>query len=247
MMNISYRLLIVDSDAEYADYLRRCLNQHTRLTVVGVAHEGTTALKMIQSEKPDILLIDPLLSEINGLTLIKNIRQTQPTIKSIICLSRFYSDICIELARRNGATYYLYKPIDIDSLTSILLEYTDIAEEIHNIESIPQEIINNNIIQRKIHEIMNELGFSAKLLGSQYIEESILFAHESPMLLNNIHSGLYQYISARKHTTPANVERCIRTAIFAANADGRLAERIHAAPTNKTCIRYILSLLIERI
>lgn len=245
-MNTPYRLLIVDSDILYTDYLRRSLNQNHRLTVVGVAHDGTTALNKIQSDKPDILLIDPLLPEVNGLTLIKNIRQLQPSIKSIICLSRFYSEICIELARRNGATYYLYKPIDIDSLTSILLEYTDIAEEIRYLESIPQEIFNTNNIQRIIHEIMNELGFSSKFIGSQYIEASILSAYESPMQLHNIHSGLYQSIAIQNQTSPANVERCIRTAISAANADGKLAERIHGVPTNKTCIRYILSLLIER-
>lgn len=246
-MNRSYRLLIADSDVTYSNYLRNCLRGNSRLTVIGVANEGTTALKMIQSEKPDILLIDPLLPEIDGLTIIRNTIQNHHSIRSIICLSQFYSQISVELARRSGVSNYLYKPIDTDSLISMLIYCADIAEEMCNLSNIQEELTNTSEIHRKIRAILHELGFSSKLNGSRYIEESVAIAHESPMLLHNIHSGLYQHLAQRNHINPANIERCIRTAITAANVDGRLSKRINGNPTNKTCIRFILSLLAARI
>jgi len=242
-MNRSYRLLIVDPDVTYSNYLRKYLVGNTRLTVIGIANEGTTALKLIHSEKPDILLIDPLLPEIDGLTIIRNIVQNHLSIRSIVCLSQFYSQISVELARRSGASHYLYKPIDTDSLISLLIFCADIAEEMCNLSNIHEEIINSSEIHQKIRAILHELGFSSKLSGSRYIEESVATAHESPMMLHNIHSGIYQCIAESNHLNPANVERCIRTAIAAANSDGRLAAHINGVPTNKACIRYILSLL----
>lgn len=246
-MNRPYHLLIVDSDVSYCTYLRERINQHPRLTVVGIANEGITALELIQSQKPDILLIDPLLTEIDGISIIKNTLQSNEFIRSVICLSQFHSPISIELARRNGASYYLYKPIDTDSLISIILHCTDIAEEMHNLDHIQDEISKNTQLNRITREILHELGFSMKLSGSRYIEQSIVIAHQSPMQLRNIYSGLYKSIAEHEHTTPANIERCIRTAIASANADGRLTALIHASPTNKTCVRYILSLLAARI
>lgn len=245
-MDRIYHLLIVDADVSYSQLLKERLSRNHRLTVVGIANDGITALELIQSQKPDILLIDPLLTEINGLSIIQNTNKYQ-SIHSIICLSQFYSPVSIELARRCGASYYLYKPIDADSLISVILHCADISAEMHDLDNIQEEISKNTRINQITCEILHELGFSPKLSGSHYIEQSIVIAHQSPMQLRNIHSGLYQSIAENEHTTPANIERCIRTAIASANSSGRLTALIRGTPTNKTCIRYILSLLAARI
>lgn len=238
-----YRLLIADSDIAYADYLKSCINRSDRLTVIGTAHEGRTALRMIQSEKPDILLVDPLLPEIDGMMLIQLISQSRSSTRSIICLSQFYSPVSVELARKNGASYYLYKPIDPDSLISVLINCTDITEKQSQFDNIREEISETSELSRKIHSILHELGFSSKLIGSRYIAESVALAVESPALLRKFNSGLYQCLALRDNTSPANIERCIRTAISAADTDGRLSRRIHGHPTNKACIHYILRTL----
>lgn len=246
-MKRSHRLLIVDSDVSYSNHLRECFNRADRITVVGVANEGTTALKMLRTEQPDVLLIDPLIPEIDGISIIREAYQSHKAIKLIICLSQFHSVITVEAAQRSGASYYLYKPIDTNALISTLVCYADVAEEMSHLEVIHQEINDNTELHRVIREILHELGFSPKLSGSHYIEESIAIAYKSPMLLRNVYSGLYRFIAECTHTTSANIERCNRTAIAAADADGRLTKRINSTPTNKACIRYILSLLTARI
>lgn len=246
-MKRSHRLLIADSDVSYSNHLRECFNRSGRFNVIGVANEGTTALKMLRTEQPDILLIDPLIPEIDGISIIREAVQSHKAIKSIICLSQFHSAITVETAQRSGASYYLYKPIDTDSLISTLACCADVAEEMSHLEVIHQEINDNTEIHRIIRGILHEFGFSPKLSGSYYIEESIALAYKSPMLLRNMYSGLYQFIAEYTNTTAANIERCIRTAIAAADADGYLTKRINCTPTNKACIRYILSLLTARI
>ena len=62
-------------------------------------------------------------------------------------------------------------------------------------------------------------------------------------MLHNMSTGLYQKLSERQHVSSASIERSMRTAISAANADDSLTRRIGDTPTNKTCIQYVLHLL----
>ena len=67
-----------------------------------------------------------------------------------------------------------------------------------------------------------------------------MLAMETPTILHNLRSGLYPILARKFNSTPASVERNMRTAIAAANSNGRLSEYIGEAPTNKNCIQYTL-------
>lgn len=237
-----YHLLIVDSDATYADRMTDCLSTTPGLKIVGTANDGARALNLLHSIQPDIVLLDPLLPELDGLSLMKAIQKMKIS-PTIVCISQFYTSISIELARRNGASYYVYKPIDPSALATVLIDCATAASEMSNRDQMEETISRNSELSRRIHALMHELGFSSKFSGSEYIAESVELASESPMILHNLTTGLYRQLAERNHISPACIERSMRTAIAAANADGRLAAKIGATPTNKTCIRFILSML----
>lgn len=234
-----YRLLIADSDKTYAEHLSSRLSKKNSLKIIGIAHDGIQAMKMIRIAKPDIILMDPLLPEMDGISVLKS-TQKMKRPPAIIFSSQFYNSVSIEMARRNGASYYVYKPLDIDSLSSILIECAETIHESNDLFQKEDDAARYNELQHRIYDIMQQLGFSAKHNGSRYIAHSVALAVESPMILHNLSSGLYKQIAEKAQVSTACVERSIRTAITSANVDGRLTAIIGSVPTNKTCIRHIL-------
>jgi len=237
-----YRLLIADSDVEYVNRAAAFLSKMPELKIAGIAHDGVQALRLLTTVKPDVILMDPLLPELDGLSLMKK-AQTLKHRPVIICLSQFYSSISIELARRNGAGYYAYKPIELKALAAIIVECAEMDAEMRRSDRDQEEISRWSEIKSRIHAIIRDMGFSAKLSGSEYLAESVAIAVESPMMLHNLSTGLYKQLADRLQTSVSCIERSMRTAISAANVDGALEAIIGAAPTNKTCIRYVLRAL----
>ena len=97
-----YRMVIVDTDATLVEQLSEFMNSKSELKVIGSANDGIRALDLIQSAHPDIVLIDTLLPEMDGISLIKQLQKVKNT-PVIVCMSRFYTPASIEMARNSGA------------------------------------------------------------------------------------------------------------------------------------------------
>lgn len=238
------RLLIIEPDVVYANFLADRLSQHSGIKIIGTEHEGVHALSVIRDQKPDLVLMEPILPGMDGICLLKAMQKMKQPPTSV-CFSSFYSAVSMETARRCGASYYVYKPMESDSLATLLLDCAESAEELRRAKQ-PHANAEEDARIRKIYDILRELGFSAKYSGSRYLLDSVILSCESPMLLHNLSSGLYRRLSERMNVSPAAIERSIRTAIAAADRTGALTRRFGATPTNKSCIQCILRILNQQ-
>jgi DNA-binding NtrC family response regulator len=86
-----------------------------------VAFDGESALEMIDEEEPEVMILDLKMPGIDGLEVLRKVKQTRPEIEVIILTghgSQKDREICMEL----GAFAYLQKPVDIDVLSQTLKE-----------------------------------------------------------------------------------------------------------------------------
>ena len=236
------RLLIADTDTTMTSALVERLSKESGFKIVGTATDGAQAEMLLSSAKPDMVLMNLLLPHVDGFTLLKQIQcMKHPPV--VICQSEFYSVASIEAVRRNGASYYIFKPIALSSIVNVLVEYAALLIDEEQMRQNRLELEDSDERMNRIRRILHDLGFSAKYSGSTYLAESVLLTQESPMALHNMSSGLYKTLSERLHVSPAAIEHSIRTAIAAADANQSLTQQIGAAPTNKACIQYILRML----
>ncbi len=75
------RVLVVDSDDRVCDSLVGLLSIGDRVTVVGKAGQAAQALALAQSARPDVVIVDPRLPEVDGgLAFISRLRQVCPNV-----------------------------------------------------------------------------------------------------------------------------------------------------------------------
>lgn len=77
------RVLIVDDHAMLVESLRRLLTDDPLITVVGTAHTGADGLERARSARPDIVLMDYQLPDIDGASVTRALKAELPDIKVI--------------------------------------------------------------------------------------------------------------------------------------------------------------------
>jgi len=111
------KLLLVDDEREFVQTLSERLSM--RDLGSAVAFDGESALKLIDEDEPDVMILDLKMPGIDGIEVLKRVKQSRPEIEIIILTGHGSEDdkkMCMEL----GAFAYLQKPINIDVLSDML-------------------------------------------------------------------------------------------------------------------------------
>ncbi|QWH07302.1 MULTISPECIES: helix-turn-helix transcriptional regulator [Bacillus cereus group] len=123
LSNEPIRLCIVDDHSFIRESLHTILDGQDGLQVVGMAEDGEQAVELCERLKPDLVLMDLEMSNLNGIRATKIIKGKWPDIRVLI-LSTFQDTKRAKEIIRNGADGYLLKSIDSRELAeSIRLIY----------------------------------------------------------------------------------------------------------------------------
>ena len=101
-------VLIADDHPIVCRGIRNLLEPAAGITVVGEAHSGAEALRLIQSLHPDIVLLDVELSDMSGIDVIKQLNQSKISVR-ILGLSSYDDREFISQLLSLGASGYLLK------------------------------------------------------------------------------------------------------------------------------------------
>jgi DNA-binding NarL/FixJ family response regulator len=113
------RLLIADDHHMVVEGLRKLLEP--RYKVVGVAHSGAAALKLVARQPADCLLLDLSMPQGNGLDLIAPIRAAAPDLK-ILIVTMFVDKALAEAALQAGADGFVPKDAGSEELQTAIVE-----------------------------------------------------------------------------------------------------------------------------
>jgi NarL family two-component system response regulator LiaR len=112
---MTIRILIADDHSVVRQGLKMFLGLDAELEVVGEATNGEEALTLVGELTPDVVLMDLLMPEMDGITAIKAIRSQYPDVE-VIALTSVLEDASVTGAVKAGAIGYLLKDTEADEL-----------------------------------------------------------------------------------------------------------------------------------
>ncbi|WP_296382981.1 adenylate/guanylate cyclase domain-containing protein, partial [Winogradskyella sp.] len=140
------------------------------------AENGKVALqKIADNTEVDIVLSDINMPEMDGLTLLSELNELSPLIKSVIVSA--YGDMeNIRTAMNRGAFDFITKPINFEDLTLTIEKTLKHAE---HIKQTIQAIKENNILKMYVDEnVLNFMGnreFESTIMANETIEATVVF------------------------------------------------------------------------
>ena len=111
------KVLLVDDEREFI----QTLSERLMMRDMGpaVAYDGESALNLIKEDEPDVMIVDLKMPGIDGLEVLRKVKETRPEIEVIILTGHGHvadRELCMQL----GAFAYLQKPLDINELSEII-------------------------------------------------------------------------------------------------------------------------------
>jgi DNA-binding NarL/FixJ family response regulator len=113
------RVLIVDDHEVVRRGLRGFLELQDDMEVVGEASDGAIAISLADSLEPDVVLMDLMMPNVDGLTAIASIRQSHPTT-DIVAVTSFIEEDKVTAALEAGASGYLLKDASADEVADAI-------------------------------------------------------------------------------------------------------------------------------
>ncbi len=213
MENKKINLMLIDESEQTQKLLKENLGES--FNVQRVNPNGIEALEEIKKNNPDVIVMDVVLSGVDGFSLIEQINELNINTK-IIVLSSLSLEGFITKAMSLGVSYYMLKPFNVEVLKNRILDVLN-----QNVMVKPQVIKNKNL-EEKITNIFITVGIPAHIKGYQFLREAIKMAIDNPDIINSITKKLYPQIAEKFETSSSKVERAIRHAIEVAWNRGKI-------------------------
>lgn len=231
-------VVIVDDNPMILNTLDEVISSEAGLSVIGRADNGKDAIDMIKDTQPDVVLLDLVMPQMDGITVVENIKKKTSMLKNpaFIILSAVGGEQMTEEAFQAGANYFLMKPFDKDILANKIrrigkrpvrpvpgkvleapLKAATPEEAAMNREEYMKEHLETDITK-----MLHELGIPAHIKGYQYLRDAISMVVRDREMMEAVTKILYPEIAKKNYTSSSRVERAIRHAIEVAWGRGSL-------------------------
>lgn len=172
------KILVVDDETDLEVLIKQKFRKKIRSQEYEFlfAINGKDALvKINQNPEVDIVLSDINMPEMDGLTLLSELHESSPLIKSVIVSA--YGDMDnIRTAMNRGAFDFITKPINFEDLTITMEKTLQHAKEI---KDTLKAIKENNILKMYVDEnVLNFMGnreFESTIMSNETIEGTVMF------------------------------------------------------------------------
>ncbi|BFT71328.1 MULTISPECIES: sporulation transcription factor Spo0A [Paenibacillus] len=225
------QVLLADDNREFTHLLSEFIGEQEDMEIVGVAYNGNEVLRFLeqQRELPDVLILDIIMPHLDGLGVLEKMREMNlPTQPKIIMLTAFGQENITQKAVQLGASYYILKPFDMETLTNRIRQLVGNTQTNATTSSASTPRANvvhmpkGKNLDANITSIIHEIGVPAHIKGYQYLREAITMVYNNIEILGAITKTLYPAIAEKYKTTPSRVERAIRHAIEVAWTRGNI-------------------------
>ena len=132
-MNKKIKIIVADDNRNLCQMLQNFLQTQEDLIVVGIANNGLEAWELIQTQEPDLIILDLVMPNLDGLGVLERINaRTTMNRPKVIMLTAFGQESLTHQAMMLGVDYFILKPFDLEIL----------GKRIH---SLTQDVQSNTI------------------------------------------------------------------------------------------------------
>ena len=212
-----YTVLICDDNANWLEILSLAIDKDSKLKVVAQACDGETALELIERLRPDIIILDIVMPEYDGVYIVSHIRKHMNEYTPFIyILSGLGTDSIIKALNNLGIDFYSVKPVS----THVIMNNLNALIERHNHAEVTFEgseeaksIMEREILENVVKNLLLRFGVMPHRISSKCVMNALVLYAYSPESFPILTKVLYPQIAEEYGLSNSSVEKNIRSAI----------------------------------
>jgi DNA-binding response OmpR family regulator len=199
-----YSVLFIEDEKAIRDNYTSYLKHH--FEKVYEAKDGLSAYEVYKEKKPDILIVDIHIPYMNGIELLKKIRENDHTTKAIMLTAHAETDYLLQAAELK-LTKYLVKPISRQELKEALnLVIHELSD--YKVSSNKVTLLSNNYIWDHTKEEFIHNGNSIKLTSLERKTVTLFF--NNPNIILSFENIIYEVWSDSKYGSHSSLKTIIK-------------------------------------
>lgn len=208
-MNIRKKILISDDSAEFRALCQEKLTEKG-YDVILKKRDGFEVLSAIQSEKPDLVVMDVQMRHIDAIGVLSALKNRGEEPRFIVT-SSFNNGFVERALSEEPNCHYMLKPVEF----SLLMERIDYicGNRFPEQNSAKRDMVTVQQLEVMVTGILHNIGVPAHIKGYHYLRDGIILSLIDPAAMNSVTKQLYPTVAKRFSTTSSRVERAIRHAI----------------------------------
>ena len=195
-------VLIADADFVFAKELSHALEESGTFQVIDIALNGKLAVRMVEERHPDVLVMDILLPELDGLSVLEKISSVVPP-PIVIATSVFLSNYVAVSAMGLGVRQLIKKPCSAESVAASVERACRILPR-KGFEDDRKSLIANTL---------HDVGVPANIKGYSYLMDALELTITNPEVAYSMTQSIYVPIAQQHGVKPEQVSRAIKRAI----------------------------------
>ncbi len=212
VMEKNLKIVIADDSTEFSKNCAKILTSYG-MQVILTEKDGLKAISKVKTEKPDVLIADVFMPNIDILGVIDEINKIEQKQRPLVMALSSYANPRLEKEiLEAGATYYFIKPFDINMMAERIIKMSGWRNETSPLK-VAQNVVTDTDLELMITEIIHQIGVPAHIKGYHYLREAIILSIKNTDIINSVTKLLYPTVAKKYSTTPSRVERAIRHAI----------------------------------
>jgi response regulator of citrate/malate metabolism len=136
------RVLVVDDDFMVARLHSSVVAAQPGFAMAGIASTGADALEAVAVTRPDLVLLDIYLPDLNGIEVLRRLRENTGGSVDVIVISAARDLDTLRQALHGGVFQYLVKPFEIESLRGRLEEYAAHRADLADLTDVRQDDVD---------------------------------------------------------------------------------------------------------
>lgn len=211
-MEKKLKIVIGDDSTEFSKNCAKTLKGYG-MDVVLAQKDGLNVISKIKSEKPDVVLADVFLPNIDILGILAEIKKLDAKQRPLVmAMSSFANQRLEKEILDAGACYFFLKPFDVSIMAQRIIQLSGWKNETAPVV-VKNNCISDTELELMITEIIHQIGVPAHIKGYHYLREAILLSVKNSEIINSVTKLLYPTVAKNHSTTSSRVERAIRHAI----------------------------------
>lgn len=211
-------IIIADTNIELMTELKQLIDLEPGLNILTTTNSGKTLLELLNTEAPDMIIMDLILRDLDGLEFFKCINEFPKNKRpKIIIISSLWNEVTLDVVFQYNIQYYLLKPMELNYIVNRIKDFvyhTDYNNVYDNLLCPISTIVNssqdNLTIESLTAKLLSQLGFPVHVSAYNYLIHAIEIVVNDPCAVNMVTKKVYPVIAKRFNTLESRVERSLR-------------------------------------
>lgn len=192
----NYRVLIVEDDPMVADINKKFTEAVPGFVVAGTARNGRDALLLLEKEKPDLVILDVYMPEVDGISVLSMLRKSEIPVDVIMVTAAGDTETVARIMRQ-GVIDYIVKPFKFERYRAALESYLDFRKKLSHKSTLSQSDLDSMLSVKTESQQETPKNFHVQTMNSIV---DFMLAHDDALSADEVAAGTgVSRVTARRY------------------------------------------------